>query len=96
MVIENSCHEISIAAGAACVGLRRKRRRMLRGLLFRRAPLGLGCGEEISGVGWRLLRHPLELRPACNSHARLMNLLPLTALANFVPRDFVLLVSSTC
>lgn len=42
MVIENSCHEISIAAGAACVGLRRKRRRMLRGLLFRRARLGLG------------------------------------------------------
>lgn len=95
MVIENSCHEISIAAGAACVGLRRKRRRMLRGLLFRRARLGLGCGEEIAGG--RFLRHPLELRPAaCNSHARLMNLLPLTALANFVPRDFVLLVSSTC
>lgn len=61
MVIENSCHEISIAAGAACVGLRRKRRRMLRGLLFRRARLGLGCGEETAGGGCSGIRSSLGL-----------------------------------
>lgn len=57
---------------------------------------GLGAGHGKSCGGDRLLRHPLELRPACNSHAWLMNSLPLTALAKFVPRDFVLLVSGTC
>lgn len=77
MVIENSCHEISIAAGPGLVGAQSDVWAGGRGGVCSGAYYsdGLGIGRErCEREGRRLLRHPLELRPlpACLPATRML------------------------